>query len=45
VIFEYKSEGRRDPFEPVFAVKRTEQTGSQGCKRKKGTADALEYQT
>ena len=31
--FEYKSEGRRDPFEPVLLLKATSSTGSKGCKR------------
>ena len=42
--FEYKSEGRRDPFEPVLLLREQSRREVKVVKEKKGTADALEYQ-
>jgi Tfp pilus assembly protein PilP len=42
--FEYKSEGRRDPFEPVLLLKATSSREVKAVKDKKNTSDALSYE-
>jgi Tfp pilus assembly protein PilP len=42
--FEYKSEGRRDPFEPVLLLKAKSAREVKVIKDKKSTADALGYE-
>jgi Tfp pilus assembly protein PilP len=42
--FEYKSEGRRDPFEPVLLLREQSRREVKIIKDKKSTADALNYQ-
>jgi Tfp pilus assembly protein PilP len=42
--FEYKSEGRRDPFEPVLLLKAKSAREVKVSKDKKSTADALGYE-
>jgi Tfp pilus assembly protein PilP len=42
--FEYKSEGRRDPFEPVLLLKAKSAREVKVVKDKKSTTDALGYE-
>lgn len=42
--FEYKSEGRRDPFEPVLLLREQSRREVKVIKDKNSTADALNYQ-
>jgi Tfp pilus assembly protein PilP len=42
--FEYKSEGRRDPFEPVLLLKATSSREVKAVKDKKSTLDAPSYE-
>jgi Tfp pilus assembly protein PilP len=42
--FEYKSEGRRDPFEPVLLLREQSRREVKVIKDKKRTVDALNYQ-
>ena len=42
--FEYRSEGRRDPFEPVLLLREQSRREVKIIKDKKSTADALNYQ-
>lgn len=42
--FEYKSEGRRDPFEPVLLLREQSRREVKVIKDKKSTTDALNYQ-
>jgi len=42
--FEYKSEGRRDPFEPVLLLREKSRREVKVVKDKKSTEDALSYE-
>ena len=42
--FEYKSEGRRDPFEPVLLLREQSRREIKVVKDKKSTTDALSYE-
>jgi Tfp pilus assembly protein PilP len=42
--FEYKSEGRRDPFEPILLLKAKSAREVKVSKEKKGNEDALGYE-